>query len=568
MQTFLAPLEYRVTHAYAVVRAQPTRASAELGRSECGTVVSIAGQWRGWLRLALADGWMLLDATALDLGALLVRHEHSVTDTAVRRRRVSRAAGAYTWGDPTCARNADDSVHHFEHGHGVAIAATSGGWGKCWIDLPAAECTARVRAGWVLLDDFVHAADEPAPALATLASASASFPPLPRHGATAADAQSLLARIWCHVLALHDELFSSSFCSVGSASFGSVAELTAAAAAAASLAAAHGMELPEGWEELSLESCVAASKGPRGCRWTRPERQERRRRSAMQTRQADDVETAQLLTTSDGDHGPHTQGAKRALQQVILERDGRDRLTPLRPIGGLSACATGDANAARALRALGWDPSHAADKHGSTALMWAAGGGHLPLVRWLVEECAVGVDAANKEQRTALQWACKTGCARVASYLLTAGADPMHRMKDGSTAFDWAVASADVPTMELLAADERVDIHALNKFGCAAVSWAAASGDVATLRWLQARGFALDHINPAGHGAVAKAAWRGHDAALEWLLHADDGPQLVAQLRLADGGGRLPVELARLNGKLRTAGWLDGLECRARPHSL
>ena len=42
-------------------------------------------------------------------------------------------------------------------------------------------------------------------------------------------------------------------------------------------------------------------------------------------------------------------------------------------------------------------------------------------------------------------------------------------MRDDSTAFDWAVHSGDLPTMELLAGHPRVDVAAMNRFGCASV---------------------------------------------------------------------------------------------------
>ena len=78
----------------------------------------------------------------------------------------------------------------------------------------------------------------------------------------------------------------------------------------------------------------------------------------------------------------------------ILERDGRDPMLKLRPAGGLSACAAGDLAAARALAAAGWQAAHAVDKHGNTALMWAAGSGRLAAVRWLLEEEGVAVRPA------------------------------------------------------------------------------------------------------------------------------------------------------------------------------
>ena len=116
-----------------------------------------------------------------------------------------------------------------------------------------------------------------------------------------------------------------------------------------------------------------------------------------------------------------------------------------------------------------------------------------------------------------------------------------------------------MPTMELLAAHPRVDVRALNKFGCAAVQWAAAAGRVESLRWLQAKGLSLGHVNAANHGAIVKAAWKGHREACEWLLLDPEGPRLTAQLELLDLEGRTVAELVRQNGQHEMADWLHGL---------
>ena len=78
-----------------------------------------------------------------------------------------------------------------------------------------------------------------------------------------------------------------------------------------------------------------------------------------------------------------------------------------------------------------------------------------------------------------------------------------------------------------MATHPHVDVGALNRFGCAAVQWAAAAGNVSTLRWLQSKGLSLAHVNDANHGAVVKAAWKGHREALEWLLLNPEGPRLL-----------------------------------------
>ena len=155
----------------------------------------------------------------------------------------------------------------------------------------------------------------------------------------------------------------------------------------------------------------------------------------------------------------------------------------------------------------------------------------------------------------------RKNCHRhVVAYLLNEGsADVTVRMKDDSNAFDWAVLGGDETTMELLAAHPKVDIQALNKFGCAAVQWAAAAGNVATCKWLLGKGIDLSHVNTARHGAIVKAAWKGHDDCLEWLLHDEEGPKLTWQLQMRDLDGRTVAELAAMNGQQRTAEWLRGL---------
>ena len=170
------------------------------------------------------------------------------------------------------------------------------------------------------------------------------------------------------------------------------------------------------------------------------------------------------------------------------------------------------------------------------------------------------VGQANKDGRTALMWACKNGEVQVVTELIHQyAADVSARMKDDSTAFDWAVLGGHIPTMELLAAHPDVDIRALNKFGCAAVQWAAASGNVGTCRWLHSKGIDFSHINHAGHGAVVKAAWKGHDDALRWLLTDPEGPALTAQLHTLDLDSLSAAQLARNNGNESTADWLEGL---------
>ena len=268
--------------------------------------------------------------------------------------------------------------------------------------------------------------------------------------------------------------------------------------------------------------------------------------------------TALIPIRIGGYHKAATGAAPTHL--VILERDGRSPAMHLRNHGFIAACAAGELARARQQYADGHYAPHAVDKFGSTALMWAASFGRLEVARWLVHDVGVNVDARNKQGRTALMFATKYGQCALAAFLLSEGrADVTIRMRDESSAFDWAVFGGDRPTMDLLAAHPDVDINGMNRHGCAAVQWAAAAGNLETVKWLQAKGVDLAHVNGAHHGAVEKAAWRGHDELLRWLLLAEEGPRLLDQLRVRDAEGRSVVDLCRLGGREATASWLEPL---------
>lgn len=276
------------------------------------------------------------------------------------------------------------------------------------------------------------------------------------------------------------------------------------------------------------------------------------------------VQACDFSTTRQDRSGPLADGVTASTRvrdsMQILERDSRTPKAELR-VSGISSCAAGNLDEARHLASMGgWHPAYAVDRHRNTALMWAAGMGQLHIAKWLLEEIGTSVDTANKDGRSALMWACKNGKLPVVRYLLEeGGANAMLRMKDDSTAFDWAVLGGDIPTMEYMAAHPAVDLHALNKFGCSAVQWAAASGNVVTCQWLHSKGIDFTHVNQARHGAVNKAAWKGHNEALKWMLLDEAGPKLTEQLLLLDHEGLSVAQLARMGGHGEIADWLQSL---------
>lgn len=65
---------------------------------------------------------------------------------------------------------------------------------------------------------------------------------------------------------------------------------------------------------------------------------------------------------------------------------------------GLYLAMIGDQPALAARLASGWQPT-TTDRYGSTALMWAAGGGHVQLAAWLLDSHGAQVNAGMLPHR-------------------------------------------------------------------------------------------------------------------------------------------------------------------------
>ena len=100
-----------------------------------------------------------------------------------------------------------------------------------------------------------------------------------------------------------------------------------------------------------------------------------------------------------------------------------------------------------ALQALvqnGWDATVATDRHGSSALLWAAGSGHLDVCRFLVSNtCGIRASSlggpGKRERgrhRNALHWAARNGHLHVVQWLVLEMDVPVDvGTSDGTTPF-------------------------------------------------------------------------------------------------------------------------------------
>lgn len=228
------------------------------------------------------------------------------------------------------------------------------------------------------------------------------------------------------------------------------------------------------------------------------------------------------------------------------------------PSSGLHHAKHGDLASLRVLieGGRGWDASAVRDRHGLTALQWAAGGGHLEVVEYLLEGGRGGdVDARSKDGRTALMWSCRNGALAVAQRLVYAGADPHAVSKKGVSCLHWAVWGQQPELAEwLLGTPNSLDLEGCSDAGCNAAIWAASSGGLDIAQWLHKQGANFLALNHWGHGVVNKAAWRGHLDLLRWMFR--EIPGTLDQLFLRDYAGFVPVELAAQAGHDGTARFL------------
>lgn len=195
------------------------------------------------------------------------------------------------------------------------------------------------------------------------------------------------------------------------------------------------------------------------------------------------------------------------------------------------------------------------DRYGALLLHWAAGGGHVDMVQYLVEvqncdPCAPQHGQRAFAGRTALHWAARYGHLTTVHYLMNHSvfvnqtnqkksgcAQRQQRVRrdehedavtrlleattvDGTTAFCWAAWQGHLEVMKVLHAHGcRVDTR--NQFGCNAVLWAAQGlGDISTVEWLETvvGCGGLIVMNHSGHGLMHKAAQWGRRDLCQWFL--------------------------------------------------
>jgi len=162
-------------------------------------------------------------------------------------------------------------------------------------------------------------------------------------------------------------------------------------------------------------------------------------------------------------------------------------------------------------------------------LHWSARNGHLSVVKFLVEECDVKINATTHDGTTAFCWSCWQGHLDIMVYLYSKGAN----------------------------------VAAVNVFGCNAALWCAQSesDNLEPIKWLYSIGGEISLINFNGHSFLHKSAQRGKINFCKWICKSGGAGVDLLVFVSPDAEQCCPSDLAGMEGHIQLADWLAVWEC-------
>ena len=229
---------------------------------------------------------------------------------------------------------------------------------------------------------------------------------------------------------------------------------------------------------------------------------------------------------------------------------------------------------------------NARDRHGSTAEHWAAGGGHLECLKYLVEVAAAAkkgcassssipsgeaeTKVRRRDGKTSLHYAARNGRVECLRYLLEEIGDGNavegssrfgvdERSGDGTTPLHLACFGGHADAVKYLL-DRGANPKVANDWGCTAAHWTGltrrfevANDDGREIyrlcNLLRDHGVSFAETQRHGHSVLHKAAQRKNRFVIEWMARTkqEGGPGLSKsecfQVSKPDDGGHRPSDI-------------------------
>ena len=263
-------------------------------------------------------------------------------------------------------------------------------------------------------------------------------------------------------------------------------------------------------------------------------------------------------------------------------------------LDALRKCINDVTNGANVIRNQSVDPTrreHVSyllslrDRNGSTAEHWAAGGGHLDCVAYLLylrDEVMHTDDASDPAQhaskkvrrrrdgKTSLHYAARNGHNNIIDLLLARhDAPPVDaRSGDGTTPLHMACYGGHPWTVKHLIEKHRADVLAVNDWDCGVAHWAAMSlGNegiqkvIDLCEFLKDKGVDFSMRQKQGHAPLHKAAARRNIHVIEWLANPSSfSYEARKSMGVMDVGGNLPSDILQsVGGEKESILWMKDL---------
>jgi hypothetical protein len=293
--------------------------------------------------------------------------------------------------------------------------------------------------------------------------------------------------------------------------------------------------------------------------------------------QQQQAENASIPTSRDR-NGRHVESYRKSLPQ-FLEAASNGDMEKLRALVE-EVTAKEDTTNMDALTEL----LDTKDRHCSTAEHWAAGGGHLDCVKFILDlrkKCAHAEDTTTDEKmkrarrrdgKTCLHYAARNGHLECVRYLVEEAKHPIDEASgEGSTPLHMACYGGQAAVAKYLI-DHGADALSSNEWGCNAAHWAgmtiskSASNARELCTLLKVHCVSFVEKQQQGHTALHKAALRLNEHVIQWMADPLDvgGAGLskgeVEAAGCRDLGGHCSSDIWRnVGGRADFAKWMQGL---------